>query len=534
MSNSTDSSYKKWEYFNYDDAEKEIENQPFISASEINRDEGLKLKSKLENEALNAMHKSITILEEKFRGVSEKGISLRRRRKREKFSTYIADKSLNKSNENYFVDGCILRMITTDDNKSIHNRLERKKTLKRKISRKRGEAELLRQTIAYRDHAQQLHKERKFELSLQEYKNGIDRLRQYVQLLGDTSSYSHIHQRMMNFKQKLTISEECCGLPFHNNSISFNQVNGKIDNSTSQLVLPQQNNSYSIVLSLSYDLNFGAGKVEYDLEKWAECANTLKKVLLMNKRNGKAWITRGNAFRKMGLPILGKLHIENAALCGLLYSKQSRNELVFIKKEINVRRINMRKPQTLFSKFCLQNTNKNEMDIVCHRSVKELLIEGLTSYKQALTIFEERFLETSANKFLFAAYCINQTQILHGIQLPSCLNRVRIVCCIGCAICYMLMDGRYHAAEKNCSNALNLLLKEKGIKAKKLRLIAILRRADCREKRRKFDEALEDMRVCLKLDSDNDGGFKSMIIAKMKQYIFLRAQTVGRSILIDS
>ena len=248
---------------------------------------------------------------------------------------------------------------------------------------------------------------------------------------------------------------------------------------------PLQPTKANLTTSLRRDLNLNTGRAQLSLSLYAEAADSLKYVLLVDGGNVSAWVARAECFRRMDLLTLADLHLVKATDIDDI-DKNAKAVKAMNDKDLIVQKAQKimgdgdgGEPQSLV-----------EVEVNSRRSAKELLEEAVVSYKQGNVIFREQFFSTASAKYEKAAACAAAAEQVMNVQLPQSVNAIRVAAHLGVAAANLLRKRDVGKAEEHCTLAL---------KADRNNVTAMLRRSEARVELTDYEGALDDLEKCLKL-----------------------------------
>ena len=509
-------SYTKWDNFDYENAQKEIEQSQPKQDTVV----GMKKKTKSIQEILILINETIVKLSKKLKEIRNEYLEekfevnrrRRRRKKREKYSTYSTILLSEQKSWTFEVNDSILHVKKNND-KSREDRIQRfnfeENKIKAQMQQIKLEETLLLEIMNYHGAAQKYVKMKKFDMSLYEYKKGINSLLTYEKTVINYSIQKN--DELSNGTKVGNMS-----------SLHHGAITQQKHSYVSFIVPPYKDDISCCISFLKNDFFLGAGMVEYKLKKWDCCVETLKEVKGNNKQVNIASIIRANAFKKMDAPGFSNKCLHNAISC------ETKQSIAWIetdtsheqKKGNSVTEHGLQKSTILFEQSSKQNLGA---ELIKTLSAKDMIKQAFLYYRQANAIWNEHLFHSSAKKFCKAALYLNQAEMILRTPLPSILNRVQSMSFLGYVLSCFKINNHFATAESKCTDAIQLLQHEYNILLKsKMIFIFFMCRAACRAKLMRFDDALDDMQKSLKICTEKR--YKNAIKIRINLYRFLGTQ----------
>jgi len=457
-------SYSKWDQLDYKDLEAKID-------APSHETKCVKSEHSEEQTILKDTHYEILELKTQLKDIQRmillKPTSNRRRRKREKFMEFkLFQNKCRTNNWKFSVDNSILVLEKINNIAGFTEDRHKCRVIRQDIQNKENEIQLWKDIFQHRNAAQLLRDKEDFRSSLEQYKLGLVRLTCLKNIVGKEETNS----KKLKDKNFAISSKQCCRSHsfFIKTNSDYNAQKNFLSEASEKLStrMVKRKKTIHIVSGKQCDLNVGAGMVEYKLKRWAQSADYMKKVLMYDQKNGKAWKIRGAAFREMGVPLLEKLHIDASRSCST--KDQSKYEAKYTGINQNE------------DKLVIDHKQKKR-----HTSVKDLFVQALKSYQEGNCIFREQFYKTSAEKYENAANLMNLAENILRTPLPSSLNRIRILSSLGYVISSIMRKTLYNdKIEKSYANASKCLKKESSNDVGSLRHLSILCESKIKEMER--------------------------------------------------
>ena len=245
---------------------------------------------------------------------------------------------------------------------------------------------------------------------------------------------------------------------------------------------PLRPSKSNVHVSLRRDFHVLLGRSHLTLGRETSASDSFKSVLLLDPGNVGAWVARAECFRRMRLYTLAELHLVKA-----LDLDDVDRSAKALKRENDD---DLLRHKAAASRGDVDGGEEDPINVEVNsrRSAKDLLQDGLRTYRQGDVIFREQFLQTAALKYSRAAACLSAAERVLNCRLPDALLSVLVAAHLGAAACSLLRRRDFGSAEGHCTAA----LRAGGGR----NVTALLRRSEARAEIGNWEGAIEDLQLC--------------------------------------